>query len=500
MIDDLRALGWLRWRQFRDDLRYFLRLLGYESGNRGYALYLIAILAFWVFAMSAYTIDQAVLFGRLLEPESYGDIADGLAWAIFLGQAYVLANALRSTPLKLSFADMAFIAPTTINPAAPVLLGMFRQVMTRLVILGPLAALLAVMLASVLRFDPLTDNLPVAGRALVGAVPVIVLTWAGAWLLGVLRLASPALRQSRALWLVVLAWLALGWLLPDVAHVGGGVLVSALYGDLPGWVLPALWGACLAVIAGVTVAGQGINMTHAVDESQTYARIQALGLLAYRQFDLVMSIRMQGSQTGRRPRFRLSPTVSGWNAIAQRAALLYVRHPLLLITAMIWTVALTAGAKLVVDSGFALPLTIGWVLITGFASPTGLHYVFRTDQEERFLRQLLPVEGIGLLMADTLVPFVAMFFTGLLTWAWLSPDVPELIAVMLALPFWLTIQTLCGALAITRPNRTLQIRLLTVCASYLTIAVGFAVLGAVGATFAATFVILTLAGLVSAWA
>src|ERR1700753_2518498 len=115
-MHDVRTIVWLRWKQFRDDLVYGLRVLGYESGERIYALYLAALLVFWAFAIGSYALDQAVHIGRLI---SYSTVATGLEIIpilVLAGQVWVWINSLRSTPLKLSFSDIAFFFTSPFTP------------------------------------------------------------------------------------------------------------------------------------------------------------------------------------------------------------------------------------------------------------------------------------------------------------------------------------------------------------------------------------------------
>ena len=72
-------------------------------------------------------------------------------------------------------------------------------------------------------------------------------------------------------------------------------------------------------------------MIHAVDESILYARIQALGLLAWRMIDVQARIRMQSRQATRKP-FLSLPRAQGTSTFVTRAALSYVRHPFMLLT------------------------------------------------------------------------------------------------------------------------------------------------------------------------
>lgn len=78
MRNELRVLGWLRWKQFQDEAVYWLRVLGYQPDNgslssRAYILYLLGIGAIWVGAMWTWAHDQAHALGGLLSGTALSD-------------------------------------------------------------------------------------------------------------------------------------------------------------------------------------------------------------------------------------------------------------------------------------------------------------------------------------------------------------------------------------------------------------------------------------------
>ncbi|HVU14564.1 MAG TPA: hypothetical protein VHD90_24975, partial [Phototrophicaceae bacterium] len=140
MLVDVRSLFWLRWRQLKDTLIFWLRVLGYRSQDASlsqnlYVLYLVLIGLFWLWTVGSFTFETAGNIGKLLQPQTSGILLIGFTWLVLVVQVYVVVNALQSTPLKLSFSDMAYIAGAPITRVAPVIVGFLRQVGIRLILL-----------------------------------------------------------------------------------------------------------------------------------------------------------------------------------------------------------------------------------------------------------------------------------------------------------------------------------------------------------------------------
>lgn len=460
-LGDLRLLFWLRWRQFRDSAVYWLRLLGYQPQEKSfmqniYVLYLIGIGSIWVFAMWAWLYDSATFFGKQLTPEALADILVLLPQLVLVVQVFALIVALRSTPLKLTFADMAYVAGSPMARSVPVLLGFIRQIVTRSLLFGLIWALATVALlgpvAPPTGFGP---SLRVAGVV----VLLVILTWATAWLLGILRLIYPQVSRLRGLWLL-LPLLAYGALqvVPDLALWPGRAVLLVMYEAAPFWLVPLI-----AVLAGGLVVtfmllSNRINMIQAVDESVVYARLAALGLLAWRMPDLQFRIRLQQSQAGRKPWLKL-PKAQGQSALVTRAAVSYLRHPSMLLVNLLWGAAMTYAVVLILDNQLPVQVWIGWLLVAGIAPPVGLLHAFRMDLQEPFLRQLIPLNGFQILVADVIMPLSFLIAGSLGVWFLQGYDLNTLSMGLMFVPLLALLLTLCGAVALTR-DRVFQFRLL----------------------------------------
>lgn len=468
-LHDLRILFWLRRRQFLDSAVYWMRLLGYQTGEPGessimqriYVVYLLGIGSIWFFAMWAFGFDMATSVGGSMAPETLAQLLDIIPQAVLVVQVFAMIMALRSTPLKLSFADMAYVAGSPVARSVPVLLGFIRQVLFRGIIFGLLWALLTILLLGPVQGDSTTgDSLRVAGVI----VLLVVFTWASAWLLGILRLVYPQVSRWRLLWLAPLLLFAVAQVIPDMVLWPGRAVILVVYGLNPVWLLPFM--ALLA--AGLTLTfvwmGNRINMIQAVDESVVYARLAALGLLAWRMPDLQFRIRLQESQAGRKPRFSL-PKAKGQAALATRSAVSYLRHPSMLLVNLLWGAAMTYIVTLILVNQLPVQLWIGWLLVAGIAPPVGLLHTFRMDVREPFLRQFLTLSGFQILVADIILPLLFLIAGSLIVWFVQGFPLEMLSYGILFIPLLAFVLALCGAVAMTS-ERELQTRLLATGASF----------------------------------
>ena len=495
---DIPAVLWLRWRQFRDSAVYWLRVLGYQPNEKSlsqnlYVVYLGGIGLLWFGAMWTFVYDSANNLGQLLPLNSLAGLLQILPILGLAAQVYVMVNALRSTPLKLSFADMAYLAGSPISPTAPVIVGFVRQVILRELLFNLGFAVIAVFL-----IRPLGPHLGTDAvfRAIFAAVPFVLLTWVVAWLFGVSRLVFPRMRRLSYVWVLPLLLFPLAYLFPDFILWPTRAFLLNVYGVLPVWVLPFLLVLALILIYILARLSDRVNMVQATDESITYARIQALGLLAWRQIDLQFRIRLQSTQAVRKPFLSLAKAEGLW-MLMTRAGLSYVRHPIMLLLSFAWGALMSYLAVGIVANRLPVQVWIGWVLVASFVPPNGLLYVFRVDLEERFLRQFLPFDGFQLFIADVLLPLIFLIVGAV--GAWLLQGFPPEVTVLgiMVIPILSIMLALCGAVALTN-KRVLQTRLLATGASF-----GAVILAGVGlgsplaALGVALFALLILSGLVT---
>ena len=237
-----------------------------------------------------------------------------------------------------------------------------------------------------------------------------------------------------------------------------------VYGLNPVWLLPFI----IVLAAGLTLAfvwlGNRINMIQAVDESVVYARLAALGILAWRMPDLQLRIRAQESQAGRKPLFSL-PKAQGQNALMTRSLVSYIRHPSMLLVNLLWGAAMTYVVTLILANDLPVQIWIGWLLIAGITPPIGLLHTFRMDLREPFLRQFLPLNGFQILLADVVLPLLFLIAGSLIIWLLAGFPFEMVTMGILVIPPLGLLLALCGAVAMTN-NRELQSRLLSTGASF----------------------------------
>lgn len=451
---DFGALISLRWRQFRDDARYWLRVLGYQSNDESFAqkmyvFYLALIGLIWLYTVGGWVLQQAYEIGGTLSTAQIGDVLVILSYVPLIGLALALSAALRSTPLKLTFPDIAYVAGSPIMRAAPVIVGFVRYVLFRAALIS-----VAVIIFSVLINRTLYAQVTIQDvlRGLSVALMLTTVTYAMAWFVGIARLSFPRIRSIHLLWVAPFLLLLLPSVVPDAALWSGRAMVLALIGQAPGWVVIVFLAAAVIFLAGLGVLSRRMDMIQASDESQLYARLQAIGLLQYTQPRTQARIRAQASRA-RRKAFLTLREATGWNGLVSRAVLSYVRHPLSLITTVVWAAVMTWAAANVILNQLPAQLWIGLAIVAGIRPPGGLLYVFEQDVEEPFLRQFLPVSTVGLLAADALLPFMVLIGTSITVWILLAPTaeillmgVPLIFATGALLAF-------CGAFGAARVRR-----------------------------------------------
>ncbi len=474
-MGDIRALIWLRWRQFKDTAIYWFRVLGYQPNERAfsqnlYVVYLLLIFAFWIYTVGGFVLTSAVTIGAYILPSDVSNLLVRGSQGIFLAQVWVIMTALRSTPIKLSFADMAWVASSPIRRSAPVIVGFARQSLIRIFLLGIAFTLIAALISFTFVG---AEYGAIVARAVLVVIPLVVFTWGVGWAIGLLRLIDPRIGRLRYLWFLPLLFVPLAHYFPDPFLWMGRGIVLVIVGRAPDGFIPLLVGLAVGVSIIVLVIGERVNMIHAADESMLYARIQALGLMAWRNPDIQRRIFMQMRQAGRKPFLHL-PETQGTMTFITRAGLSYLRHPDLLLLTALWGAALTYFAVEIVVNNAPLQIWILWLVAVALVPPAGLLHVFQSDRGEMFLRQFLPVDGLQLLIADILLPLIVLIIGAAVGVVVRGLEPELLMTALMIVPIGALLVALSGAVALTT-TRVLQTRLLATGSSF-----GAAILAGVG--------------------
>ncbi|MCL4506590.1 MAG: hypothetical protein M1140_11280, partial [Chloroflexi bacterium] len=337
-------LLWLRWKQIQGIANYWLRLVDYDTRdkdvmNRAYGLYLALFMSWWTIAMWAIAAGFIAQVGSAIPASARQGVLVVAPTLVFIGQTFLIMLKLHSSPYKLSLPDISYVGGSPIQRAVPVTIGLFGDLVLPVVLSMVGVSFLAVALNQ--RLDSMGAVL-VALHSALAVIPVVVLTYAVAWLIGLVRMAAPGARHWAALWLAPVVLLPLPFVAPGVVAWPGNVLASILVGesvDLSVVAPVAL--AALVVIALVVILGNRVNMIDVADESLIYARMREISNLRWIAPGVYGRARSQLQAAKRKAILRL-PQVDGLMMLVVRSALTYIRNPLDLLRALI-AVALVQG-------------------------------------------------------------------------------------------------------------------------------------------------------------
>jgi hypothetical protein len=300
----------------------------------------------------------------------------------------------------LSFPDIAFVAASPVSRAAFVLVNFIQSCAQHLIVALPLFALIVVVLA-----QPLGEAVArtAALRAAVVAAPLIVLLLALAWLAGLARLERRERRGSSVWWVVALLLAPLAWLLAPLQWPGDVITASITTGEVPAPAVVIL--AALAALATFVLAraGSRVNLIAAAEESRTYARLNALGIMAFLAPDVSMRIRRQEALAKRQAAYRL-PNASGARTLVARSLLLSLRRPMALLRLALWGVGTAFAAAWLAFGQPPLALWFFWVTFLALAPPKMLVESFEADMADPYLRQFLPMSNGLLAVAGGIAP------------------------------------------------------------------------------------------------
>ncbi len=430
MRTDLRLLIWLRWQHLKADIRYWLRTIGIKTSNRSiteqlYVVYVIVFAIIWLIVVWGYIAEQVFVLGQRMTPDMRQALADSVPLIVFVAQIVLGARAIQSSPVKLSFEDIGYLAGMPISRAAITLVNFVQTVF-------PLAGISAIVATWIsMLFIPTRDVAIVTTlQSLAAAFPAAMFLWACAWLIGCLRLTSPVMQAYRLGWVVLIGYAVIARLLPGLILAPGYVVQSAFRDGLTGAGVLVTILAALIAITLLTWLGQRINMIDVADESAAYARIHALGLMVFVQPDLVREIKRQTSAQARGPRARLLP---GWGitALLAKSALLYTRLPGVLIRALLWGFIAAIVCVAFSHQKATLPawLALGSVFVL-LIPPASLITAFRLDQKEPFLRALIPYNNLLLVAVDCALPALVMGVGAAIGWLLLMSRL-DVIALLL---------------------------------------------------------------------
>lgn len=405
MIRDLMLLGWLRWRHARGRADYWAALAGADLGSasaveRIYLFYLALLFGSWFVVMMAAAVAGAITVGVSIG-ESMRDVLGPLALllpSILVGALGL--RALRSSPVKLTFPDIAYVGATALDTQAVALSSCFREVAPATlagVPLGYLAGGVAVGMGS-----PQTAP---GATAIVCAV-LVPATFLLAWAAGLGRIRTDHPAWHRSSWVAApLAPLALT-LLPLTVRWPGVALRLALQGGaVTGHVLALLIVVGISLWLVIVAAGK-MDMIAVIEESALYAQLQVFSPMKRYDPTAYADIVRRKRLAARRPKGHLMRG-SGAYALVARALISHLRQPRSLIWPVIWGAAILpyVAAQVVHPPGLLAYFPAVFVFVVGPSRQ--LLHVFQQDADRPSLREALPFGNLRLLLIDS-APVIAI--------------------------------------------------------------------------------------------
>ena len=403
-MHDVRLLLWLRARHARSALNRTLHLVGAGVddggwGERAYQLYAVGIMLVWAALMAAALVDaiQRVFVGLAAAVCSLA--VQGALLAVALVLLRVGIAGARTTPLKLSHPDIAYLAASAVSARALAGVSAGVQAFAGAAAGAALGFLLGVGLesASVLAGAPAAVAL--AGAALAAAAVAL------GWVVGFVRLASDGWSGWRtAAAAFVLVAFAVSWCGVALAAGADALLAPATFAVLSvgGFLVLAVAAIALALLA------PRVDMTRVIDENSLHADLCRFGMLSPLDRNDIAEYQRRRKLADRPVRFSL-PRGEGRLALVQRAALSHARQ-------------YDGLGSLVMQGAFVVPLGVLALLGAGgpvlfvfwlpvaVLMPQGVREAtraFRDDARNRLVRDRLPFGVLELLAFDTLPAFAA---------------------------------------------------------------------------------------------
>jgi len=415
MWNDLKTLFWLERKRLSSTIRYWTRLIGFDSdATRGYQFYVAVFWAFWIFAMWAYAVEQTYQINRFMDSEMTTSIIGAIPMLIGVLQVLFLGIILRDFPLKLRGSDLAYVVTAPVSRGAIALAAMIRALLLPAIITG----LIGCLVAMTLTWDTAREQVGYAGLyALILSFLLTYLTGAIWWAISLYR--APFRRlERRAFWLLIPLLLGAGYLLPQIVTVLGQFWTTAIDAQTH----PLLWGLLLLLLlaasALVYVAGNRLHGSMIIQHSAKFARIAALGVWG-RMYakDVIQRIEYQTRMAERQepPRVRLPARIQGERLVYWHTLLLLFRSGWMPVLGLIGEGLITTliiGGIILIGGWGALQtwLIVGLILLQ--RRPAGLVQFYKQTLNGNFLRQFIPSDLVSLFFGTTFAPIALMTFGG----------------------------------------------------------------------------------------
>ncbi|NTW28165.1 MAG: hypothetical protein HGA39_02220 [Coriobacteriia bacterium] len=406
MMRDLRLLLWLRWRHLRGRSQWWLFILGVDTEKRSltetlYGLYLGVILAGWFVLMMAWAANGAFSAGAAAGGAGLSALTQAATLLPFALLAAFAVRALRSSPVKLTFPDTAYVAGSTLDSRAIASSDWAREA----IMAAALSAALGY-LAGALAFGAgATASAPVtaAGVTALTAVAMHALGWA----IGLARMARRPRPWPTLIWVLPIPVAALVLLVPSALRWPGTALATGLLGEEVA--LHALGLAALAVV-GVAMlmrVARRLDMTAVTDESVLFAQLAVFRPMMMYDANAYRDIVRRKKLATKHPRLALAEWSGPW-AIVARALISHARQPSTLLWPLIWGVGFLPLAASVALSPTGVLAYLAVLFAVLVAPARQLIHAFGDDIDRPSMRESLPFGNVALLALDTAPAFACM--------------------------------------------------------------------------------------------
>ncbi|MHB1417091.1 MAG: hypothetical protein ACYC1C_17735 [Chloroflexota bacterium] len=401
-----RLLLWVRWRQMRGTVYYWLRVLGFDPQaesrtERLYLLYLLAIALGWLVLMWSYAAFQADTIGGMLGPAVASTVADAMSWLVLLLAAVLMIIYLRSTPFKIRLNDMTYIGSSPMSRRTPIALAYGGALAKAALIATPVAMLVALAVGRAVGADLRAAAL----QAALAGLLLSVLVMAVAWIVGLFRVSAYAPGRAYLLWLAPVLLVAFALVAPGVALWPAAVLGSSLQAAASEAQFAGLGALAVVALGGLYLVGGRVDMVAVAEESAFFGWGRTYGW-SWPFGGRRVGRKLKGGRLAAVPPFPPLGPGRGLAAPLARSALSYARQPMGTLQMALKVASLSYfGAWIMIDQA-PLPVWSLWLILALAVPPQGLVGAFQADLEEPFLRQLLPYGNLRLFLADVLVPFL----------------------------------------------------------------------------------------------
>ncbi len=404
MMRDLALLLWLRWRHLRGRAQYWAALTGANLQEasiteRAYEFYLVLLFGGWFAMMMGIAADGARGIGADAGPAALSALTLAALLLPSTLLAILGARALRSSPVKLTFADVAYVGASALDTRAVALSSAVREAVPAALIAGPLGYLVG----SIAVGAGAGANTPWASAAMAALVTVAVLLVS--WAAGLARVRFTHHPWPAGTWIAApVAAAALGFVL--VTSRWTGVLARSPLDEAGvGYVIASV--AFIGIgVAALLVSATRMDMVAVIEESALFAQLQVFRPLQVYDPVAYADIVRRKRLSLRQPRWQM-PSGSGSLALIARACVSHVRQPGSLVTPLIWGAAIVPYV-----AGFALsPHRFLAYFPAVFVFVVGpyrqLLHVFGQDADRPSLREMLPFGNLQLVLVDS-VPVLAL--------------------------------------------------------------------------------------------